>query len=283
METDFLAKLDKLSLLIRKNVTSNYSGDRKSQAQGQGLLFKDYTMYTSGDDIRHVDWKVYARTDKLFIKRFEEERNLTVHILVDFSGSMGFTSHKMLKSTYAAQLAVGFAYLAMKNNERFVLSAFSKKLTSFRPRRGRGQLIGMFDMLKNRKAQGVAAFEAIITRYKSLINSKALVFIVSDFLYDLKEIESVLQKLNKQDVRLVQVLDPVEMDLNIEGDYRLEDLETSGVMKTYVSPVLRKKYLSLLQEHNKQIKKFCNETGATFHSCSTDTAPFQSIYDAIKN
>ncbi|MBD3318372.1 DUF58 domain-containing protein [Candidatus Woesearchaeota archaeon] len=281
IDLSFLQKLDKLTLIIRKNLTSNYSGERRSKEIGQGLLFADHTIYTEGDDIRHVDWKVFGRTDKLFIKRFEEERNLTVHVLVDFSGSMGFGSHKMLKSTYAAMMAIGFAYIALRNNERFVLSTFDERLLTYRPKRGRRQLAQMFDVLNNRKPKGKTSFESSISSYKRLIDSKSLVIVISDFLYDLDEIKNVLLKLRKNQVKFVQVLDPVELKLMLEGSYKLKDLETSDVLRTYISPALRKKYLRLLSKHNAAIKQLCEETNSSFYTVSTETPIYDAFYEVL--
>lgn len=281
IDLSFLHKLDKLILIIRKNLTSNYQGDRQSKSIGQGLLFKDYTMYSEGDDFRYLDWRVYGRTDKLFIKRFEEERNLTVHVLVDFSGSMGFGSAKVIKSTYASMMAIGFAYIALKNNERFVLSSFDSKLTTFRPKKGRSQLAAMFDSLNKRKPSGTSNLSDSISSYKKFINSKSLVIVISDFLYDISQIKDVLLKLRKNQVKFIQVLDPIEKDLSIEGDYRLKDLETNKQMKTYISPSLRKKYLNQLKKHNAEIANLCKETNSEFHTVSSDMEVYEAFYKVM--
>jgi uncharacterized protein (DUF58 family) len=281
IDLSFLQKLDKLILLIRKNITSNYSGPRQSKAVGEGLLFRDYSIYSTGDDIRFVDWRVFARTEKLFIKRFEEERNLTVHILVDMSGSMSFGSHKYNKSSYASMMAIGFAYIAMKNNERFAMSTFSDKLTTYRPRRGRKQLAYMFEQMNKEKAKGVTEFEKSISSYKKMLNSKSYVVILSDFLYPTQEIQNILNKLRKHEVKLVQILDPVEAGLKVEGDFKLRDLESSQVMRTYVSPKMRKKYLAQLHSHNSLIKKMCKETNSSFYTISTKTPVFDAFYEVL--
>ena len=283
IDLGFLQQLDKLSLIIRKNITSNFSGERKSKVSGSGILFKDYSMYGPGQDIRHIDWKVYARSDKLFVKRFEEERNLTVHAIVDYSGSMGFGSQKMLKSTYAAMVGVGFAYIAMKNNERFVLSTFSDKLVSYPPKRGRAHLAYMFDLLNKRQPSGVTSFEKTLSQYKKFIDTRSYIIIVSDFLYSLQEIHNVLSRFRKNQVILIQVLDPVESELDLEGDFRLQDLETKDVLKTYISPSYRKKYVAQLKEHNDSIRKFCLETNAKFYSFSTSKPIFDVFYEVLQD
>src|SRR3972149_8491344 len=130
ISTDFFEQLDRFHLVIKKRVTSSYMGPRKSVATGRGLMFKEHRIYSPGDDIRLIDWKVFARTDDLYIKTFEEERNLTVHIIMDASASMGF-GKPVSKFDYAAMLGVGFAYLAMRDNEKFQFSTFSEGLDVF--------------------------------------------------------------------------------------------------------------------------------------------------------
>ena len=124
IDVSFLSQLDRFNLVIKKRVTSNYTGPRKSVALGRGLLFKEHRIYAPGDDIRAIDWKVYARTDDLYVKMYEEEKNLIVHIIVDYSASMNF-GKPINKFDYASMLGVGFAYLAMKENEKFQFSTFS--------------------------------------------------------------------------------------------------------------------------------------------------------------
>jgi len=282
IDIDFLKHLDRLSLIINKRITSNYTGERISDYTGQGMVFKDYIIYAPGDDIRSVDWKVYARTNKLFSRRYDEERNLTVHVIIDFSGSMGFKSGKYRKSDYASMLALGFTYMALKNNERFVVSTFAERLEILRPRRGRAHIASMLERLNKKKPSGSSKFQDSLTNYKKLIKTKSFVVIISDFLYPPEEISVVLARFKKNDVRLIQVLDPIEAELALDGDFRLKDLETNEVMRTYISPAMRKYYLEQLKNHNAQIEKACDEVGARFFSFSTDTPIFDAFYRVLQ-
>lgn len=283
IDTNFLKQLDRLALIINKRITSNYKGERSSAFTGKGLVFRDYTLYAPGDDFRSVDWKVYGRLDKLFIKRYEEERNLTVHIIVDFSTSMDFSSKKLKKSDYAGMLGVGFSYMALKNNERFVLSTFSDKLEFFKPRRGRRHLIQMVDFMNQKRPKGLSKFEDSISAYKALISTRAFVVIISDFLYNPAEIANVVHKFRHHDLRLIQVLDPIEIELALEGDFKLKDMEQGTILRTFINPFLRKKYTDLLAEHNAKIQKACDEVGAKFFSFSTDTPIFDAFYSVLQH
>ena len=213
IKTDFLDQLDRFHLVVKKKVTSNYIGPRKSVASGRGLAFKDHRIYSPGDDIRLIDWRVFARTDNLYIKTFEEERNLTAHIIMDSSASMGF-GKPISKFDYAAMIGVGFAYLAMRENEKFQFSTFNEKLDVFQSRRGMSQLASMVFHINQTQTSGTSKLLDSMVQYKKLIGSRSLLVLVSDFLVDINEVIEALYNLGDHEIRVLQVLDPVEKDLN---------------------------------------------------------------------
>ena len=280
IDTDFLRQLNRFSLILQKRITSNYTGERRSTMIGQGLLFKDHTQYAMGDDFRKIDWRVFARTDKYYVKRYEEERNLTIHIIVDFSASMNF-GKPTSKSDYASMLGIGFAYMATKDNERFVLSTFSEKLDLFSPKKGAKQLAGIVAYLNDRKPVGATKFEESMAKYKNKISSKSMIIVISDFLYDLSEIKNSLARLKGHEIVLIQVLDKTERDLSLEGEYKLQDLETKQVVKTFISPSLRKTYLKQLNEHQAKIKKICDQMNAKFFIASNDKPIFDTFFEVL--
>lgn len=280
INTEFLKQLESLSLVIRKRVASSFSGERKSEITGSGLVFTDYANYSYGDDFKNIDWKAYGKTERFFVKRYEEDRNLTVHILIDLSGSMNFGS-RIKKYEFASMIALGFSYIAMKNNEKFVLSTFDDKLEFFRARKGKHQLAAILEYLNSKKAMGVSSFQKSLLSYKSLINSKALIVIISDFFYDIKEIQTILQKYKKNKIKLIQILDPLEKNMNIEGDYNLVDLESDSSLKTYIDPFLKKKYFEKLNYHNLLIKDSCGHVRGDFYSICSDEDIFDVFYKIL--
>jgi len=282
IDLSFLRQLDKLSLIINKRITSNFAGEHQTNAAGRGMLFKDHSIYTPGDDFRTIDWKVFARTDKLFVKSYEEERNLIVHIVVDFSGSMGFGIGKTKKSDYASMIGLGYAYMALKNNEKFVLSTFAEKLEMFKPKKGKKQILTILDYLNNRKPKGTSNFSLSLGKYKQLINTRSMIVIVSDFLYDIEQIKSVLYRYKQHDIILVQVLDKIETDLDLDGDFKLVDSETKDHMRTFITPHSRQKYLEQLKQHKAEIKNACDEVGAKFFSFSTNYPIFDAFYEMLR-
>lgn len=282
IDLDFLHHLDRFSLIINKRITSNYVGDRPTPNPGAGLIFRDHSPYGPGDDFRSIDWKVFGRTDRLFVKRYEAERNMTVHIVLDFSASMRFGSGKVSKSDYASMIGIGYAYMALKNNERFVLSTFAEQLELFKARKGRKQLAGILAYLNDKKPSGQTDLQQAMARYKKLISSKSVIIVVSDFLYDPEEIRNTLARISKHQVLLVQVLDKLELDLQgLEGDYKIRDAETPQTLHTYISPFLRKQYITRLADHNAKIKKIAEEVGARFVSFSTDRPVFDAFYEMM--
>ncbi len=280
IDSEFIHQLDRFSLIINKRITSNYVGERFSRATGRGLIFKDHALYAPGEDFRSVDWRVFGRTDRLFVKRYEEERNLTVHIILDFSASMNFGTH-ITKADYAGMIAVGFAYLALKNNERFVLSTFSDSLEVFKPKKGRAQLASMVEYLNSRKPKGLSKLEQSLGNYKKMINSRSYVVIISDFLYAIEDIRKALFLFKNHKVVLIQVLDKMERNLELEGDFKLKDLETSEVMRTYINPFGRKQYSKMLSDHIAKIQQVCNEVGAQFFTADTGMSVFDVFFDVL--
>ncbi len=280
IDLSFLHKLDRMSLIINKRLTSNYVGERRAIATGRGLIFKDHAIYSPGDDFRAIDWKVLARLDKLFVKRFEEERNLTVHVVIDYSGSMAFGG-KIKKYEYADMLGLGFCYMAMKHNERFVVSTFADRLEVFKPKRGRSNLMRVLDYLNTRKPKGLSKFGASLAAYKKRVNTRSFIVILSDFLYDTDEIKEALQRYKDHHMVLIQVLDKTETELDVEGDFKLVDSETDDSLRTFISPYARKNYLEQLAVHQAKIKKACDEIGAKFFVFSTGHSIFDAFYQVL--
>jgi len=267
-------------LMLKKKVHSAYAGSRESKNPGSGLVFRDYKDYVQGDDFRKIDWRVYARTDKFYIRRYEEERNMTIHIIVDASASMDFGEHTR-KFDYAAMLGLGFAHIALKNNEKFEFTTFANKLTPIKARKGVNQILSIVDTLNFTKLTGKSNFKESLSTYKELIKSKSMIVIISDFLFDIDELRESLYKYKKSELLLIQVLDPVEAKFSLEGDYNLVDSETGFSIKALISNRLRNKYKTGLEGHTYKIKDFCEQIGAKFVTISTDKDVFDAFYDAL--
>jgi len=274
---DFLKQLDRLKLVNDRKVNAHMAGQKESLMPGQGLIFKDRAQYTPGEDFRHIDWQVLARTDKLFVRHFESEKNLTVHILVDYSGSMQYGTQAS-KSSYAAMLALGFAYMANKDGERFSISTFSDSIEPVRPRRGMAQMASVFEYLNTKRPKGKTSYSTSLMQYAKRISSSSMVVVISDFLYDLKDIEEALWAFSKHQLIVVQVLDPTERHLTLEGDVNLKDLETGAVMHTYITKPFRNNYAKQLDSHIINLAQVCISMRAKFYSLSVNDPVFDFFY-----
>lgn len=277
IDTGFLKQLDRFSLIIRKRVTSSYAGPRRSVAFGRGLTFREHRIYAPGDDIRSVDWKVFARTDDLYVKMYEEERNLVLHTILDSSNSMDF-GKDVSKFDYGAMLCVGFAYLAMKGNEKVQFSTFSENIDVFHQRKGRSQLAQMVHHLNKLRIKGMSKMRDSLFMYKKFIRSRSLIVLVSDFLVDIEEIRASLHSLGDHEIKVIQVLDSVEKELKFQGNFNLKDSETGDKLKTDISPKVREEYQSMLDEHSAKIQDACTKIGADFHLITTDIPVFDAFY-----
>ncbi len=278
---DFLKSLDRLQLILKKKVHADLHGEHQAAAQGQGLIFQDYKAYVPGDDFRHIDWNIFARTDKFFVRRFEEERNLVVHILVDSSGSMNYGKH-MKKFEYAAMLGLGFSYMAVKRNEKFTFATFSEKVKRLRPKKGTNQLIHILDIMSKLKADGESGFKHAMDEYKKNISGRSLIVLISDFLYNLDEVEEILHRYRRSEVYVIQVLDPAERELALSGDVLLEDAETHDKMRTFISRRMKSDYQNKLMHHIMKLKSLCEETDCAFVSVTSDTPIFEAFYHVLR-
>lgn len=282
IKTDFLEQLDRFSLIVNKRVTSNYSGARRSIAFGHGLTLKDYRNYVAGDDIRLIDWKLLGRTDKLYVKQYEEDRTLTVYIIIDASASMNF-GKPTSKYDYGSMIGAGFAYLAMKENDKFQFSTFSSELHTLRPRRGMSQMVSVIDNINEITAKGASNFEDAMIKLRKTLKGRSLIVLASDFLFPPEEIERGLLRLGKQEIKVIQVLDRVEKELNFEGDVKLYDAESNQILRTFMSKRLREKYQQKLNEHSSKIHDICLGLHASFNQVTSDEPIFDTFFDVLKS
>jgi uncharacterized protein (DUF58 family) len=281
IDLTFLKALDRLELVLKRKVHSGTQGEHQASSYGEGVVFQDYKAYVPGDDFRHIDWSVFARTDKFYIRRFEEDKNMSVHILVDTSASMDY-GKPTTKYEYAAMIGLGFAHMALKRNERFTFATFSEKVSQLRPKKGANQLVSVFDVMSRMKVQGKSLFKDALDSYKKSIRTKSLVVLISDFLYDLEEVRAVLATYRKSQVIVLQVLDQRERDMMLVGDVVLEDSESKLKLRTFISRRAQSDYHDKLLEHIYKLKDIAHESGASFLSVTTDTPIFETFYHVLK-
>jgi len=277
MDTEFFKELERFSLLVKKRVSTAYSGGRKSLRFGHGISPVGYREYRKGDDFKLVDWKVYGRTEKLYIREHEEERSLVVHVLVDGSASMGYEG----KFTYASRLAAGFAYLATLENEKYAISLFCKRLYAGEPKRGRRNLFTSIDDLDKVSPRGGTSLKPIVDQFESLVTTTSLVVLISDFLGETEDVLSAVYRLSRHDLVVIQVLAPEEAELGFGGDVKFVDSETRQPLITRITEGERREYLRRLEEHNSRIAAACSQVGADYFRFRTDRPIFEAFMEML--
>ena len=282
IDTDFFRQLDRFTFSIRKRVSTVYAGNRPSVRSGHGIDTIGFREYDQSDELKDIDWKAYARTEKLYVRQFEEEKTLTTHILLDASKSMDYPEKGVSKFEYAAMLAAGYAYMVTKYNDRFAISTFSKEPEINKPRRGKKNLLRKIDQLSEFQLFGETAIDECVIKYSREIKSRSLVILISDFLQDPKAIETAVYRLSDHDLILIQVLDSTEKVLPLQGNSKLIDLETGAEVRTYISEKFKEQYAEKLDEHTARIKKACNKVGAEFYTFTCDTPIFDAFYNTIR-
>lgn len=282
IETDFFKQLDRFTFSVRKRVSTVYAGNRPSTRSGHGIDTIGFREYDSSDDLKDIDWKAYARTEKLYVRQFEEEKTLTTHILLDASKSMDYPENGTSKFEYAAMLAAGYAYMVTRYNDRFAISTFTQEVEINKPSRGRKNLLRTIDRLTELEIAGGTSIEEAVLKYSRAIKSRSLVILISDFLQEPQAIETAVTRLSDHDLILIQVLDPTEKVLPLQGNSKLLDLETGEEIRTYISENFKERYLGKLDDHAARIKKSCMKVGAEFYTFTTDTPIFDAFYYTIR-
>lgn len=255
---DWAGKLSRLSIATKSKLRGQHKGSHRSQRFGSSLDFSDFREYTPGDDVRQIDWNVYARTDKYFIKRFLDEQEMRVHILLDCTKSMG----DRLKWTFAQQLALSLGMLVLQRDDRLSFSAVTdEKKPPFR-RKGaayRKALTQAISLLE--EPSMTQSFSTNATHF--LPKDSTVLFIISDCLESLSNWEKLLQKLPKfsSDVRILQVVTNEELAPTYSGDVQLEDVETSHQLNVSVSSRVLEGYERERKLHQHGLELLCRKFG----------------------
>jgi len=277
IDIEFLDELDKFNRALEKNSNEIKQGEQKSSYSGQGMIFKDHKEYIPGDDIRKIDWKAYARTNEFYVKRFQEEKNVTIHIVVDRSSSMDYGG--VNKYEYASKIGLGLAYMTNKTNDRFRYSVFSETLTDLTAARRNANLGQLVDTTNELRKTPESKVGKCLTQYSSRIKNKSIVVILSDFLVEPEDVSDALKNLKNSDVLLVQTLSGEEMSPEMQGDKILEDPESSSTIRTYLTGKVKSRYKEKLEDHTSEIEELAAENGAKYINVSTEKDFFESFFD----
>jgi uncharacterized protein (DUF58 family) len=268
-----ISKISSLELIARRVVEGFIGGLHKSPYQGFNVEFSEHRPYNPGDDIRHIDWKALAKLDRYYVKKFEEETNLKAYIIVDSSGSMGFRSGSPVsKMDYARFLCVSLAYLMLRQRDSVGLCLFGDGTRRFVPPRSTGgHLQVLIDEIRTAKPEGSTRISEAVSDVAARISRRGLVIVISDLLGDQEEILTALRNMKhrRNEVILIQVLDPHEIDIPWRGYIRLKDMEESDVVSTDPSWLL-KEYKTRVKEFIDRYRQGCVEEGIDYLLMGTD-------------
>ena len=276
LDSLFLAKLEQLELVSRKIFLGVMKGERRSKKKGQSVEFADYRNYVKGDDLRFLDWNLYGRLDRLFIRLFQEEDDLHFYLLIDNSLSMDFGTPSKLH--YARQVAAALAFIGLVNMDRVVIEAFNERLTQSLPAvRGRRSLFRVLDFLQKLEPAGPSNLRESLRSFSIKSSGKGVVVLLTD-LMDKGGYEEALRYLvaRQFDIYVIQILSQEETDPEILGDLKLIDVEDSDEAEVTVSGPLIQRYKQNLAAYQSSIQEYCNRRGITFLFTSNQV-PFDRL------
>ncbi len=268
-----LMRIKSLELRAKSVVEGTWNGLHRSPYHGFSVEFTEYREYSPGDDPRHIDWKLAARSNQHYIKRFEEETNLCCHMLLDLSSSMQFHSLGYSKADYAKTLAATFAYFLSTQRDASGLIIFDEQVDSVVPARfTRGQLRRILIELERPPQGSHTNFVSPLKHAIETIKKRGLVVLISDLLSPLEDLNTHLGYLRAKghEVALFQILDPSEIHLNFNETAIYEDLE-SGERMALNPKSAQANYQQQLNQHLEEIQNMCRKQGVHYHRLTTDT------------
>ncbi len=280
---EFIAKIDKFNLRARLIVEGFIVGLHKSPYHGFSVEFSDHRQYNPGDSINRIDWKVYAKTNRYYIKRYEEETNLKAYIIVDHSNSMGYMSGKISKLEYAKALASALAYLMISQQDAVGLLSYTNKITNYIPPRSmRSYLNIIFKELFNLQAKDTTQTVDILHSLADRIKKRGLIILISDMIDDPDRILQGLQHFRhqKHEVILFHIQDKQELDFNFKNETEFVDSETGE--KIVVSPwQIKNDYLTAYKNNIIYLKTKCHEAFIEYNPISTETPFEQNLFQYL--
>lgn len=257
----FLGRLQKLKVNVKTKKRGIHKGIRRSSKFGSSLEFSDFRAYQPGDDVRQIDWNVYGRTQKHYIKRFLDEQDLSIAIYLDVSSSMRQIPSKW---EFAKELAASLSYVVLAGEDRLFFSPVGSKLRMIRRK---GAVNSRATFLEIRQLQETEKLDDFINQlYNTVSKTQQLTIIISDGLEPLDKYDALLKKLSslKQEVWLFQILSRKEISPSYSGDVRLIDIEKDSGINVSMHPALLQEYEKRLNAHNKKLEAICRRYGGVY-------------------
>jgi uncharacterized protein (DUF58 family) len=280
-----LMKIKSLELRAKAVVEGFWKGIHRSPYHGFSVEFTEYRPYAFGDDPRYLDWRVYARSDRFYIKKFQDETNLRCHLLVDHSRSMGYASGAYSKAQYAGTLAATLAYFLFTQGDAVGLATFDDRIRRYLPPRNRASYLRRLLLALEVSPAGSATdLGPPLQQLAQMLTKRGLIVLVSDLLTSIDLLERNLSYLcaGGHDVVVFHILDPAELSFDFDQPALFRDVETLRDM--YVDPsAARKSYQRLLDSHLAKTKSICQSLGIDYHLFATDRPFDLALLDFLQH
>ncbi len=274
----FLKKLEMLTLVAKQLFRGDTRGERRSSVHGASVEFADFRPYVQGDDFRRIDWNAYAKFENLMLRLFVEEQELSVHILLDCSGSMNFGEPN--KFAYARRLAAALAYIALANTDRVTFTSLAvdeeaetalSPTTS--PMRGKAGIMRLMETLEQIKAVGKTDLNRSLNRFGLRTTRAGLVILITDLLSDAGYEDGIKRlRYGKHDLVIIQTLAPQEIEPELLGDVRLVDVETQKTIDVTANRQVLQAYRKRLGTFLGEIQALAHKAGASYVLANTGTS-----------
>jgi len=272
LDPEIIARLDNMSLRARLVVEGFIIGLHKSPYHGFSVEFAEHRPYMPGDEVRHVDWKLYAKTDRYYIKQFEEETNLKSYLLLDKSGSMGYHSGRLTKLAYGSYLAAALGYLMLKQQDAVGLTLFDSQISRYLPPLARKSHLNLIlSALEETRPGEETAMAPLLHEQAEKIRKRGLIILISDLL---DEPEAVLKALKhfrhkRHEVIVFHILDPQELMFAFDQQTRFVDLENQREMITEPWR-LQQAYQQAVRQFTDYYKRECHRQNIDYILLTTD-------------
>lgn len=275
-----LAQLPHLEVRVRQVVEGMLAGLHASPHRGHSLEFAQHRSYTAGDELRHIDWKVFGRSDRFFVKQYQDETNLRATLLVDASGSMAYASAgNPSKGDYAAFLAAAIACTLLHQEDAVGCAVFGDALRSHLPPNHQlAHLSRICDQLRNSPPSGETAIPSLLAAFGSMLKKRGLVILISDLFDDPAALIAALRhfRARRHGVMVIQVLDPEELRLGFSGERLFTHPEGSERIAADADEI-RAVYRGLMEDFTAAYRTGFRQAGIDYHLVTTDTPPEKAL------
>jgi len=275
-DDEFLKKLEYLAIVSKKIFAGRLRAQTRAKKVGWGQEFADHREYAPGDDLRYLDWNLYARGGELATKLFQEEENLNVYFLLDLSESMSFGT--LSKAVFAKRLVAALSYIALANLDSVSILPFGSELKQPMPLlRGKGQILKVFNFLENAQLGGRTDLAAVASSFMAQTKGKGLLVLVSDF-FDDAGCDKALKSLYHFgfDLVAVQVHHQREAEPKYRGAFSFTDSESGRVHHVTISGRVLRRYLEEYQRFNAELRRLCHSLECTYLPTLSST-PFEDV------